>query len=64
MKKYYRIVRDEWDGYEVQRWRWWFPFWLQCCEHGYISNTHMSVEEAEEFIERHSKPVIKNVTIE
>lgn len=45
---YYRIVRDEFCGYEVQSWRWWFPFWTQCpgrC--GNECNTHVSIERAE-----------------
>jgi hypothetical protein len=44
----YRIVRDTYAGYEVQAWRWWWPFWMQCG-----INTHLSVEEAKEWASRH-----------
>ena len=40
----YRIVYDQYAGYEVQVRRWWFPIWLQAgC------NTHMSIEAAHRF---------------
>ena len=44
----YRIVRDSYCGYEVQVWRWWFPFWLQC---GFV-NTHATIEAAEAYARR------------
>lgn len=25
----YRIVADQYMGYEIQRKMWWFPFWIQ-----------------------------------
>lgn len=40
----YRIVRDRFAGYEVQSWRWWFPFWCQP-----TTNTHCTVEDAEKW---------------
>ncbi len=40
-KPYYRIVRDNYNGYEVQHWRWWFPVWVQP-----EINTHKSLESA------------------
>lgn len=46
----YRIVKDVWLGYEVRVWRWWFPFWVQAC----WSNTHSSIEDAEEFARAHA----------
>ena len=49
--KKYRIVTDNYCGYEVQIWRWWFPFWVQVWESGHI-NTHRSIEEAKEFIDK------------
>lgn len=51
---YYRIVRDGYCGYEVQSWRWWWPIWMECSnpERGQISNSHSSVEKAEEFAKR------------
>lgn len=51
-KTKYRIVTDEYSGFEVQSWRWYFPIWLQChtssCE---PINTHSSLEKAKLFIE-------------
>jgi hypothetical protein len=38
-----RIVRDNYNGYEVQVWRWWWPVWVMA---GFC-NTFCSVEEAE-----------------
>lgn len=46
--KRYRIVRDGFCGYEVQARRWWLPIWLQCWNFG-PTNTHTSIERAEEF---------------
>lgn len=55
----YRIVRDNYAGYEVQVWRWWFPFYIQCGDVDGICNTHMSLESAKEFIKkRRSKKVV------
>lgn len=51
----YRIVRDNYAGYEVQVRRWWWPFWQQC---GFC-NTHCSIERAEQYAIRHSRPVVK-----
>lgn len=52
MKKFFakraRIVRDNYAGYEVQVWRWWFPFWLQAWNTG-PTNTHSTIERAELF---------------
>lgn len=39
----YRIVKDDYLGYEVQQKSWWWPFWVQT---GGI-NTHMTLEKAE-----------------
>jgi hypothetical protein len=44
-KKHYRIVVDNYAGYEVQVWRPWFPFWTQA--NG--TNTHLTVERAEQY---------------
>lgn len=50
----YRIVTDNYCGFEVQVKRWWCPFWVQCHgEHG-PANTWPSVEKAEEFAKRHA----------
>jgi hypothetical protein len=51
-KKRYRIVEDNYLGYEVQSRRWWFPFWLECSSSIGISNTHPTIEKAKEFIYR------------
>jgi hypothetical protein len=48
----YRIVTDNFGGFEVQKKRWYFPFWLQIrSEEGMCINTNISVEKAEELIE-------------
>lgn len=51
--KKYRVVRDTYNGYEVQAWRAWFPFWLQ----GKI-NTHQSLGQAKKYIEMLKGPVV------
>lgn len=53
---HYRIVADEYAGYEVQSWRWWWPFWVQVS-----TNTHSSIAEAEEYAKACSKRVVKNL---
>ena len=51
---HYRIVRDAYSGYEVQSWRWWWPFWTQVA-----INTHHTVERAEEYAKRRAGGVVK-----
>jgi hypothetical protein len=51
--KKYRVVRDNYCGYEVQTWRFWFPFWVQ----GRV-NTHRSIEEAKEYIKKLKDKVV------
>lgn len=52
MKKKYRIVTDRFCGYEAQvKYSWW-PFWFQMCYDGGWTNSHSSIEEAEEFIKQ------------
>lgn len=46
----YRIVTDTYLGYEAQAWRLWWPFWTDFGLKGQISNTHISIEKAREFI--------------
>lgn len=53
----YRIVTDNYSGYEVQEWRWWWPFWVQC---GRV-NTHPTVERAEMYANRISGKVVKRL---
>ena len=43
----YRIVKDNYNGFECQKWRLWFPFW---CQMG-LTNTHPTLERAIAFIE-------------
>lgn len=38
----FRIVTDDYLGYEVQHKRWWWPFWVEVG----LSNTHYSAEDA------------------
>ena len=57
-KPEYRVVRDNYAGYEVQVRRWWhWPFWVQAegC------NTHSSVEAAEKFAEGHARGPVKHL---
>ena len=42
--KRYRIVQDEFAGYEVQAWRIWWPFWMEIG-----TNTHCDIKGAEDF---------------
>ncbi len=51
---HYRIVRDNYNGYEVQSWRWWWPFWIQG-----RTNTHSTVERAEEYALACTKRCVK-----
>jgi hypothetical protein len=51
----YRIVRDNFCGYEVQVRRWWWPFWIQAG----FANTHSSVERAEAWAESHARKTVK-----
>ena len=50
-----RIVTDNYAGYEVQEKKWFWPFWRQCN----FTNTHSSIENAEEWAKNYSKKVIK-----
>lgn len=52
----YRIVKDNYLGYECQIWRLWFPFW---CEMNFC-NTHDTLERAIESIEKHRKVVLSS----
>ena len=57
-KPEYRIVRDNYSGYEVQIRRWWhWPFWRQAA----WCNTHSSVEAAETFAEGHARSPVKHL---
>ncbi|BBD74649.1 hypothetical protein [Pectobacterium phage PPWS2] len=53
-KTQYRIVRDDYCGYEVQRRFWWCPFYFQI-----KINTHHSIEEAERWLRVYLREVVK-----
>ena len=53
----YRIVRDEYCGYEVQWKHTWFPIWLK------RGNTHMCIEQAEKWAERHATHIVKYIGV-
>lgn len=65
----YRIVTDNFGGFEVQKKVWYFPFWLQIqSENGLPVNTQRTIEKAEQLIEidknnlrkkDHKKKVVK-----
>ena len=52
----YRIVRDDYLGYECQIWKLWFPFW---CQIGFF-NTHPNIERAIAFIKKQGKVVLSS----
>ena len=52
----YRIVRDNYLGYECQIWRLWFPFWCQMN----FTNTHNTIERAIAFIENNGSVVVSS----
>lgn len=45
-KRRYRIVTDNYSGFEVQFKNWFWPFWMQC----QFTNTHRTLEEAMDFM--------------
>ena len=45
-KRQFRIITDEFAGYEVQIRHWYWPFWTQAG----LVNTHRTIEAAIEFI--------------
>ena len=51
----YRIVRDGFSGFEVQIKKWWFPVsWWQCS----WTNTHTTIEAAEQFAVKHKSGLV------
>ena len=49
----FRIVEDEYCGYEVQVKRWWFPFWIEKSQYGWVNaNTFTSLDTAINWIEQ------------
>ncbi len=65
MKKY-RIVRDRFLGYEVQKRLWFLPIWYQVSHELFHINTFKSIEEAEEFIKKvaNENHIVKYLYIE
>lgn len=64
MKNRYRIVRDNYAGYEAQIKYWYFPIvWFQLHSRGDFCNTNLSVEKAEALINKHRncKKVVKYI---
>lgn len=57
----YRIVEDDYNGFEVQVKRWYFPFWLQLWEDG-TTNTHPSISDAKILIEKHKENKVSPVS--
>lgn len=51
----YRVVTDNYRGFEVQYRTPWWPFWQQCGCRGKGINTHRTLEEAEEFARKHAR---------
>ena len=51
-KRQYRIVTDNFGGFEVQKRLWYYPFWFQIrSEKRHCVNTHISIEQSEKLIE-------------
>ena len=63
MKRRYRIVRDNFLGFEVQYKVWWWPFWMQAGSRGGRgTNTRPSIESADFFARFHANGcVIKDL---
>jgi len=57
-KTRYRIVKDNYAGYEAQVKYWWWPFWIQMN----CINTHSSIDKAERYIK--NRGVVKYVELE
>lgn len=55
--KRYRVVRDNYNGYEAQVWRVWWPFWVMVngC------NTVPSVDMAERLCRVHASQPVKKL---
>lgn len=46
----YRIVKDNYSGFEVQKKNWWWPFWFQLNNSHHPVNTFSSIETAKNLI--------------
>lgn len=56
MVHHYRIVNVGNYKYDVQEWRWWWPFWITTTV---IPGFFYSVEDAERYIRGREKGVVK-----
>lgn len=54
-KRKYRIVDDNFAGYEAQVKYWWWPFWIQC----FGVNTASTLSGAQDTIKRHYRELHK-----
>jgi hypothetical protein len=62
MKNKYRVVSDEYFGFEVQINFWWLPgFWFQCFSANGLGNSHDSLNKAKKFIENRKVRKIKKI---
>lgn len=62
MKNRYRIVRDNYEGYEAQVKYWWFPFrWRQLSGRFPGINSHYSIEGARKLIQLHRNKVVEYI---
>ena len=59
----YRIIEDFNNGFEAQVKVWWLPFWFQMIEKGCGCNTHLTLNEAIDFIKK-NKIKLKILAIE
>jgi hypothetical protein len=64
MRKYFklrraRIATDNYSGFEVQVWRWWFHFWVQP-----RTNTHLYLEDAERYAKRWLRHIVKEIELD
>ncbi len=60
MRNKYRIVTDEFNGYEAQVKRWWWPFWW--VELNGV-NTSSSIQRAYKYVEEDRKGSFKPFTV-
>lgn len=49
----YKIIPDQYLGYEVRIWRIWWPFWVQCD----LCNTYKTIENAKKYIDNRRNPI-------
>lgn len=62
-KTKWRVVTDNYCGYEIQKKLWWLPFWFQTNKYGKIGgvSTFSTVDEAMKHIQLCSKYKSKGV---